>query len=322
MTTPNDAVLGPCFAYEATAGTAIITAADTATYLFGKYGAGYKPDLGGPEWNVDQAMAYNARQASAQAISGGNFSPFTLRYSPVNAQPFYRLFGTGTDASPDTITVKNSGLKKSFTLRHESKGGTNPLRSQWVGCFTTGLHIVAEADKFMQVDETINYWSFEDQDDRVALTTAPIFPESIATPYFGINSFTYGGNAKTYITRVQLSLEQEVSESAHAATSQTLYPGSFKPHALTVLGVSDDASIWDDWKHNTISTDAVLKVTKEADTSKYVQFNLNNIAWKRVIISPKQNLLAGFYLMMAVGQPQTVDIAFTHEGSNFATHFP
>ncbi len=320
--TTNTLVLAPCFAYETVVGTSAMSSASATTYYIGKMEPDYKPTYQGQEWNVDAATAYNARQPSALAISDGEYPPIKLRYALPNAQCLYRFFGTSSGtSSPQIIVAKDTGTKKSYTLHTEWKGGTVPIRTQWDGCFTTGLTLTAELGKPFMAEETINWWSFEDQDDCYALTTAPVFPESIGTVYQDF-TFTYGGNAKTYITRVDVAMEQEMSIVAQNATAREVYPGVFKPHALTVMGVIDDAALWDDWKHNTITTDAVLKVMKPGDSTKYIQLNFTNIAWKSSKLVPLRGPYAGFFVCYYAGVPQTIDVPFVHEGSNFATHYP
>jgi hypothetical protein len=315
MSVPNEQTLGPCWAYETVVGTAIITAADTATNYLGHWEKETKIDNPAIDWNVEQAMIYSQRQPASQAIANGDFASLTWKYFPVNPVPLYWILGKYDTA---VISCLDSGTPKSRTIRFESKGGTNPHRRQMVGAFTTKVHAIAELDKDFYIEETLNYWSLEDQDDRVALTTAPVYPGAIETHYQSILSCTYNGTEKTYITRVEFALEKEINAIAKNASSQILYPGAFKPHALYLHGVWNDNIIWDDYFHKTLTSDVVLKIAKVGDATKYIQVTFTNVAWKKVTSVGQP--LGGFQHSIIYGVPQSITV--TCVGETWAASCP
>ena len=193
MTIANSQFLN-VFKYETTPGTDIITIATDQTYKFGLYPDQSKIDLNSMKANIQQIVNWASRQAASQAVASWDFPQKVLTYYPTTAQALHRLLGTATSGSPNLITVKDTGLPHSFTWRQEHYGGTNPHRRQMRGCFTTGLEVDFAYESPLQFKESINYWGMKDQGDYVALTTAPAFPASEASPFSGIAVATYKGS--------------------------------------------------------------------------------------------------------------------------------
>ncbi len=323
MVTLNTQTLGPCFSYEDTAGTPSPQLCSTSgtTYLFGHWEKEYKLDLPAPGKNIEQAQHYSAREASSQVVANSSMPPFALKYYPVNAQPLYRILGDADKSSTSgCIVALATGTPKSITIRHEQKGGTYPQRRQVVGAFSTKLHCVAELDKDFFVEETFNYWDLEDQDERPALATAPSFPNSVESHYQSILSVTYNGTEKSYIVRVEWTMEKDINAIAKEASSQILYPGTFKPHALFLHGVLEDNTLWDDYFHDTITSDITLKIPKVGDSSKYIQVEFKDVAWKKVTTTGLA--FGGFQHSILSGVPRSIVVTVFGETTNWATHYP
>jgi len=333
MSTPNAQFLN-VWKREAAHGTDVITLATDQTYKFGLYPPKTKIDTVTQKAVIEAIRQYNARQPASQVVAYWEHATQVLpTYYPVNAQALHRIFGTATDAATDTITCLDTGYPNSFTWRQELYGGTNPHRRQMRGCFTTGLDIDMIAHKPMEFKETIRYWGIKDQGDYVALTTAPIHAASLDYPYIGIYAATHAGaSIATWLARAQIKLEKNVTEISHSATEKRFYPAEFKDHYLTLWGVYDDVTIWDELYHSTITSEVVLTTRSPnfATDAKYITFNCNNVAWEE--ISASGMILEGdaiatskgsAYVFMMRGKPQTIDVAFSDVATGvFATHYP
>jgi hypothetical protein len=333
MTTPNAQFMN-VFKYENPVGTDAITVAGDQTYRFGLYPAKTKIDTVSMNVAIEAVESYASREPTSLAVAYWEHQTQVLpTYCPVNAQALHRICGTATSGTPNTITVLDIGIPKSFTWRQELYGGTNPHRRQMRGCFTTGLDIDIIAHQPMQFKETIQYWGLKDQGDYVALTQAPAFAESLDHPYMGIYAATHSvvGSLASWLARAQIKLEKEITEFAHSATEQRFYPTKFKPHSLTLWGIDDTTDLWDELNDSTITSDIVITTRSQnyATDGKYITFNLNNVAWTKNTASGlilEGNAIAtskgDMFVFQLVGRPQSIDMSFIDVPSNFNTHYP
>jgi hypothetical protein len=111
-----------------------------------------------------------------------------------------------------------------------------------------------------------------------------------------------------------------------------VYPLDFKDHVVTLTGIDDTTTIWDELRDSTLTSDLVITVRSQnfAIDAKYITFNLNNVAWKSV--STSGLILEGdaiasskgdYHVFTVQGQPQTIDVSFADVATGvFATHYP
>jgi len=322
MADPNDTDL-LCWAYEATIGTATITAADSTSYLFGDFADDYQFTPPTLSKRVESAWKYSQRQPKQNAFAKPVFNQFKIKCFPNLPIPEYFFFGDGTDADPDTMQELSTGAKKSLNIRWEHKGGTTPARVNACGCFCTGLLVTAEVARPSPVEMTFDWWKYEDEGDRVALTTAPTRINSKTSQYqLSEVLYDYGGGgeaAKTYVTRVDIQLAQEVSAKSNDGTSQKVYPGKMQAPVVVVHGMFEDNAVRDDLRDENVK-DLAVKLAKIEDATKYKQYVLDDVYWSEWIPTGLRH--AGFYHAVAKGVAEKCTLNFTDESGAFGTFYP
>lgn len=309
--------------WETTNGTASITAASTQSYLFGTY----NPDtqIGPPSVQQTLKEAWTSQYRYPALFQGQTeFPTWKHQFLPVNCVPEMMFLGTATDASPDTITMKQSGLKHSFTARWEYKGGTNPRRIQSVGNTAVMLYEHIGLDIPNNIELTCAWGKFETESDRDALTTVPIYPESIQQPYHGLDSikWDYGLEAESEWYEafdVEFSQKQEYGISVVSATEQNLYPETYNAVEVSFKLCMNQNTQWDDYKDRS-AHDVAVKVTKPYDTTKYKQILFHDLQIEKIVDT--HIAYDGKTLAIVTAKAPYFDVTFTHEGSNFTTYYP
>lgn len=323
MPTKNNAQLFS-YKFESTNGTAVITAASTQSYLFG----GYKENFNWSPPSPEQSMAAvwtNQYRNPTLVKSPKKYPTWKHPFSPVNAIPEFMFLGTATDASPDTITMKHTGLKHSFTSRWEYKGGTNPRRCQSIGNYCIGYYGRVGIDIDHSVELEMAWQSFEDEGDRDELTTLPIFPESIDKPYTGLTEAKWdygeaGVEDFNECVEVEITQKQNFTSVRPSDSVQYVYPNTFEPVDLVIHAVLEQNTQWTDYIDRTITKDFAIKTVKPNDATKYKQFVFTDVA----IVKAVDTGIAydGKVLTLLQCKANKFEINFTHEGSNFSTHYP
>lgn len=309
--------------WETTNGTAIITAADTQTYLFGAYNEDVRVTPPSPNQQTSEVFTHQYRNPILldRAV---NLPTWKHQFHPVNAIPEMMFLGTGTDADPDTITMKHTGLKHSFSARWEYKGGTNPRRVQSVGNYAIGYYSRVGIDMAAMVEITNAWQKFESESDRVALTTSPEYPEDIEEPYYGLSEvkWDYGeaGEAEwNEVFEIEFSQMQNYSISNPTKQTQLIYPLSYKPVEITFHAVLNQNEQWEDYVARE-QKDVAIKIPKPNDSTKYKQFVFKDVKIERVVDT--HIAYDGKTLSLIQARCPYFDVNFTHEGSNFATYYP
>jgi hypothetical protein len=325
MTDPNKQSLGPCFANEAVTGTAQLTAANSVSYLFGLPPEEDKnPTVAPPgvTFGIDAARAYAQRFPTSLARKFGGKMTWKHKYLPTNAQHAYRMLPTATSAVPNTLTVLNTTQKKTQTIRLESKGGTNPRRWQAVGAMATALRVIMEREKPYTVEEEFEFRSLEDQGDRVALTTAPVFPSSQDKPYHGIAALSLAGADLPNVNRVEITLAQQPHASTTGVKSQVVYSGDLAPVQVALHGLLLDNAVWDELFDGTDTSELVVRCNQVDNSAYYIQWTLNNVLWSNEVAAVPYGGDEGLAYSAAMCQAVSAQVAFVWGGADFATHYP
>lgn len=267
---------------------------------------------------IDSYTSYDQRMTSGLIISKRNFLAHTLPYYPTDGHFLSRMLGLVTSGSPNIISEKKTGLKKSFTHRWENINGTNPTRIQCGGCYTTQMHIVITQDMRMEVEETFNWSTLQDHGD-VSAISEPIYQEIVNKPYNGIYEFLIGETEDKSLWKADILIEQEISISpSKDGLSAYLYPGKFKPIQVTLIGYPEDNTFFDAARDRT-QLDLKIRVNKVHDATKYIQFVLDDCYNVKNNINCK---LLGVSQNIATLLCPSITANWIYEGSNLATYYP
>ena len=324
MTTKNNASL-QSWLWETTAGTPLITAVDTQTYHYGGYEEKNKVSPPGFSNEIESIIMHNVRNPTLTAPKR-NLEPFKVPYYPTQPIGLRKFLGTATDATPDTITLLQTGAKKAFTHRWQHTGGTNPQLVQACGCFTVGLAISGKMGVPLKFEEENVIMNYEDQNDRSALTTAPIHPDSIGTLYEGSPETKIYTTADALVATlseaywVELTLKQEYTVVKDSTgNSQIVHLGKMLPVEGIIHAVFEQNQQWDDWMDKT-KRNLYFKWYKQGDTSKYVQIKIANAYFTA---AQKSGIVyANYYDEILAFKGELPSVAFNYEGAAFSTFFP
>lgn len=311
------------FKWETTNGTPLITAADSVTYLFGLYGEDIRITPPSPNQKLSEILT---NQYKNPTLSKGvsELPTWKHQFHPVNCVPDMMFLGSATDATPDTLSIKHTGLKHSFTSRWEYRGGTNPRRIQSVGNYTIGMYGRMGID-ISHIVEITNAWQkFESEADRVALTTAPIYPETIESCYVGLSEVLWdygeaGEDNWDEIFEVEYSQQQNFTQHYTSKTTQIVYPQTYGSVDITFHAVLNQNTQWEDYIARNIK-DVAIKTTKPNDITKYKQIVFANCQITQVVDT--HIAYDGKVLALIKARAESYSVNFTHEGSNFATYYP
>lgn len=314
-----------CYMWEATAGTTALDAADDITYHFGRYGDDVRNQTATAYDNdLQTSHKYNVRYPE---ITDGVAKPQeqSVTYNPVDATAYRRFMGTATDASPDTCTYKQTGMKKSYSTRLEQSGGSNDHLIQYNGCYTVGLTGDISLVRPYRITESFIWMNMDDQGDHPTLTTAPVHIEAATAGADSVydNSFDFkrdaGGTPAqvSEIARVMWDMRQQYT-IAYGESTNTISLTTYDPVDLTLWGVFEQTQEWDDYFDRT-TQDFSLKIWKP-DRSNYQFITFKNAhpkSWKE-----SGQVFKGFYESIGQYQAEYITFAFTHIGSNFSTYYP
>jgi len=312
-----------CWNWETTNGTAIITLATSTSYLFGNY----DKDIRISPPNIDQKLSEIwTHQYKNPTLSKGptEFLTWKHQFHANNAIPEMMFLGDPTDATPDTIVIKQTGLKHSFTARWEYKGGTNPRRVQSVGNYAVGYYGRAGIDIPNLVELTMAWQKMETEADRVALTTLPVYIEAKEQSYFGLTEvlWDYGeaGEADwVEVFEVEWNQTQEFTESKTSKTTQLIYPHSYSSVDISFHAVLNQNEQWEDYIARSIK-DCAIKMTKPEDPTKYKQIIFRDVQITNVVDTHIAH--DGKVLAIIKAKASKFDVNFIHEGDNFSTYYP
>lgn len=320
MTVNESSIL--CFKRETTAGTAIITAADSTTSEFGGYEEEFKQlEPGIPENEITSYHNYSSRKPNLQ-YGNKNYPEFKTQFNPCSPLAYYQFLGYGNSGAPSTVTLRETGKKDSYTIRHEEREGTNQL-IQNVGCYNIGIYGKAEMNKDEMVQQTWAYQSLEDNGDRVSLTTLPTLPESISSVFTGIPEITWdvGGGGEAALPecyRAEWSQGQEYS-IVKTGTTYTINLHEYQPGNLTLVGILGSNTQWDALKDQT-THEIDVKTYKQNDLTKYKIMKFYGCKLKSYKKLGK--IEEGAYLTTMQFEFTYFDVNFISEfGANFTTWF-
>ncbi len=336
MVEPNKGALERVvYKIEAATGTKVITAAGDTTYSFGGFldaGDQFQPDI---ERVQDNAHSYNSREVASGTsyIDPNSLSADLPNIIPTMACPWNFLLGTPTDAAPDTIQVKDSGLKKAITFHSEHNNGTNPMTRDLVGAYVTGLKWRIEVGEPLIIDNIhMEGHAIEDEDS----STASIFLTNAGTDdqagkaFYGINEIKWdtGGDNETLtrVYRVDFDSHHAITSTnvtgSGADASRTVYPGKFGTktttgHTFIMSAVLDTHLQYDD-KRAGNSVNVTFKSLK-ADGSDYIKFLYTGV---EIVKKTKAVSIGGGYSLQLLScKANTLSLEFDDGVSTFATWY-
>jgi hypothetical protein len=309
--------------WEATNNTASITAADSQTYLFGNYNDDIRISPPAPSQKLSEVWTHQYR--NPLLLKGATqFPTWKHKFHPVNCMPEFMFLGAATDASPDTITVKHTGLKHSFSARWEYRGGTNPRRAQSVGNYAVGYMGHCGTDMPYLCELTNTWGKFETESDRVALTTDPIFPESIESSYSGLSEVKWdygeaGEEEWQEVYEIEFTQLQKYTETKPSKTYQYIYPHSYGSVDITFFALLNQNQQWEDYVARE-TKDVAIKIPKGNDATKYKQIVFSDVQIESIIDT---HIAYGEEVLAKINaKASKFEVNFTHEGDNFSTFFP
>ena len=316
------------WAYQAVAGTSIITAVNSVTYEFGEYneecGKWNSPFV---ENNAEPSWVYASRTPTLTDLDS-KYPTFTHAFLPTTAQFLAWMLKSPTNTTPTvTIGTLNTGLTYPLTIRNEKLGGTNPNNAQAVDCYTVGLTCKAEQGTKFIVSPEFAWGKLEDIGDNPNLTTAPVAPGDLLTgPYDGnpLVMWDIGGDnvQLTGVWRADWKNQQEHDiVSSDEGTTQSVYPGKMKPVQIILSAVFLINDGWDDYVDRKAATNMTVKVTKFDGTS-YILFTFTNC--RIVSIKETGDRNKGHYgsvMTLVAEKVEGLTDWFTEGGTTFATHW-
>lgn len=337
MANPNLALEKLGYLIETTPGTKKIIAAGNTTY-----GLGMDLD-GGGDWmqpsikrNKDVAHSYNSREpaSSVAVIDPATMSAEIKGIIPTILNPWYLLFGSGTDAATDTMQVKDTGLKKAITLHGEHNSGTTPFTRDLVGAYLNDMSWHMELAKPLIIDSMkFQGWSIQDEDSTVAsihLTNDPTIDQD-KLPFIGINEIkwdTVGDNETlSRVYRVDSKSNHDITSTpvtgSGANAARKVYPGKFGTrtttgHKFFMSAVLDTHNQYDDLRDgNQIN---VTFKSEKADGSDYVKFLYGGVDILDITKPIPRG--GGYSERIITCEANTLSLEFDDGVTTFATMYP
>lgn len=316
--------------YEATPGTAAITAADSVSYEFGNFSKECDK-WSSPFEDMDIVHYYNYAERNAYLEDGEAIFPtWKISYHPTTAQFLGRIMKNPTTGDPIDINLLHSGYTYPITIRLEENEGDNEQLVQTVGNYCIGMYCRGMRGSEVIVEEEFAFQSVEDHDDRVKLTTAPLAAGSDAT-YKIKNS--YDGNPVViwdkdgediafdmcYMAEFSI-IQKYTTVSTDEGTKQLVRCYEYQPISIILSGILDTTNQWDDYRDRT-ARDIELKFWKP-DMSNYISCIFDTCKVKTVVKTGIK--YKGYYeaKMVILAQDLAVTSNFLDENpNNFAYHF-
>jgi len=308
--------------YESTVQTAVITANNSVSYEYGKYDSKEsKWDVPSIENAVDQFYATN--KTPIIAVPSRNFPTFKIPYQTTNCSGFHRFLGTSAlNTGVGTLTVKQTGLKKSFNHRWQHSGGTNPQVINSLGCYTVGIGGVIQSGKPFQLEEEIAWGKIEDQSTLTALTTAPIHPDSDFNLFNGQPTVTLGATSLSEVFMVDFSAKQNYTTSKSAdGLTQSIFLGNISEISCVLHAVFEQNQQWIDMIAKTKQS-LVVRVKRNDDPTKYIDLTFGNAL---ILKSAKSGQAFGNYyeeLITFKAESLQIDFSYAHDANAFAVLYP
>jgi len=314
-----------CWAYETTPRTSAIIAADSVTYDFGEYDDSIqKWQVGSVENRILSSYVYNKRSPT---LTDGKrkFNTFHEVFNPTTPQWLVWILGKCTDASPDTIEPLDTGYQYPLTIRHEEGGGTVDTFEQAVSSWCVEAYFRAAAKDPFVVDLTFAFEQYKDHDDRAQLTTAPRSCGHTATvnAYMGMPTVTYDPDGADTVIPQIVKAEGRIKQNYNTTlngteTAQTVYKNSFEPVDLTLQGIMEVNTYWDEFMDRG-TQDWEVAVYKPA-IANYIKMKFVNC--KHVKTIKEGEPFKGYYVSTIHLRAEEVTATFVREGTDtWADHF-
>lgn len=315
------------WAYQAAAGTAIITAVDSLSYEFGEYNeecgkfnTPFVENKSLPSW------VYNSNTPTLTDLSS-EYPTFSHVFLPTTAQFLAWFLGSPTDTDPTvTIAALTSGMTYPLIVRCEELGGTNPNNAQAVDCYCIGFTAKTEKGKSFLAECEFAWGALEDIGDNPNLTTAPLAAGLMTKPYDGnpIVVWDSGGDAHAIagIWRVDFRGKKDWEKvSSSAGTTQSVY--TYKIHFIDIVlsATFQTNEVWDDYVDRKATTNMTLTIKKFDGTSNIV-FTFTNCRIQTIKKTGHQN--EGHYGSICVVRAEKVEGPsdwFTEGGITFDDHW-
>jgi len=311
-----------CFKRETTPGTSLLVAVDSTTAYHGQTS---DKDEKTKETELDlvanEILEYYTNAArNANLIYGQQ--KFNLRrrfHVPTSMLAYYMFLGYGADAVPATITMRNTGGKDAYSLRHEEAGGTNQL-IQTVGSYCVNIYGKSEMNLAEICLQDFAFMDIEDNGDYSPLTTMPVHPESISTPYYGkpVVTWDYGGGGAIELSNAWKAewRQGQVFENVGFQTPYQINLHEYTPVELIITGNLDTNTQWNALVDKT--THDIHVKTYKKDTTYYNNKKFTNCKLKS--IKKLGKLPEGKYVAQLILTAEKMEVDFVHEfGANFTT---
>jgi hypothetical protein len=270
------------FKWEASNGVASIVAADTPCHVFGEYNEDIRVNPPSIQQKISEAHT-GASRAPIHFQGGQTLPVWKHQFHPVNCIPEYMFLGSiNTAGTNPIISVKETGLKHSFTSRWEYKGGTNPRLIQSVGNYTVGFYTDIAIDKPQLVEITQAWQKYETEDDRDILTVSPTYPKSIDSSYYGLYDLEWDGNAWGDVFQIEFVQLQQFTSSRPTNKTQNIYPQLFQSCDVSFHQVISQNEQWDALKIGDV-VDVTFKLYRAGDSAKWKKYTLKDVCIERII---------------------------------------
>ena len=315
MTVNDSSILS--FKRETTAGTSLITAVDSVTSYFGGYTE--KTKEMSPPTQENEVKEYYHQDSRKPILQVGNKknNTFTTMYAPNSSLPDYQFLGYGDTGTPATTTLRDTGKKDAYTIRHQETGGTTQL-FQAVGCYNIGIKGKVEMNTDEEITQTWIYQSLEDDGDRSALTTMPTYPEGIESVYSGKPKVTWAGADLPEVWKVEWEQNQDYT-TIETGGAYTINLHEYKPVMLKLTGILGSNTQWNAMADDTV-IDITVRVYKQNDLTKYKDIVFNDCIVRTYIKAGK--ILEGAYLTTITLMCEDYSTSFVNEfAGNFANWF-